>query len=207
MPALKYIDHVQADVLSWPQDLREDFMRQVRVNVQHWSQSEAELRAWIDTRSGEVAKEPVVANRHHLTPETPQRDDNRVWPTWAVYCGRPPIVVKDGDMGWRYARALGNKWSHRDYPDALERYRHFIKTAMLRFKAGERTEIVDAIRSILPRHALVCSCVRTPWVSTAPVNPQEALGPEWTCHCQLVVAAWRVLHKKPEPREVSPCHV
>ena len=81
MPALKYTDYVCEDVLSWPLDLREDFMRHRRVNLERWSQSEAELRAWIDTRSGEVAKEPVVANRHHLTPETPQRDDNHVWPT------------------------------------------------------------------------------------------------------------------------------
>jgi hypothetical protein len=174
LPGMKYIDHVRADVLTWPGDLREAFMAQARVK-NDWSQSEAELRQWIDFRCESVAKEPIVVNRHHLTPATPQRDDNRVWPRWAIYCGRIPTPVRDGDEGWRFARALGNKWRHQDYPDALERYRTSLKTAIREHREGKFCPVIDAIRSILPRHALVCSCAKTPWTPTA-ANPREPLG-------------------------------
>lgn len=193
---MSFIDHIEKDVLSWPPDLASAYHRDVENRLSNRSdrmrESEAKLRSWVDLRHGEIATEPVVLNRHHLKPPFPQRDDSSAWPQWAIYCGRVPISARDGDEGWRFARALGNPWSRRDYPDALERYRRKLREALI---SKAHNPITDAIRCLLPRHALVCSCVSSPWTPVS-IEHGKALGSEWTCHCQLIVVARRVLQKR-----------
>ena len=58
--------------------------------------------------------------------------------------------------------------------------------------------VVDAIRSLGPEAALVCSCVSSPWTPEIAVPSGEHLPKTVCCHGQLLVMAWRALHgRKP----------
>lgn len=215
---MRYIDHVLADVAKWSPGLRfqfEEAKQAIRYGVGErdrvLSEAEATLRAWIDTRADEFAAEPVVVNRHHLTPPHPQPTELAGrWPLHAIYVGRPPMTAapenSDAGFGWRFARALHNPYPKDMYPDGLERFRselrRDLKAAKVRAAAPadspERKRPiprVDAIDLLMPRHALVCSCVDSPWTPTDPTPADQPLPPAFKCHAHLIIAAWRARRK------------
>lgn len=207
---MRYIDHVLADVDGWPPALRSEFESLVeRLEWQAFTEKEAAIRAWILTRREEVAHEPVVVNRHHLSPPAPQPTTlEGKWPPFAHYVGRPPMSAQkdDADPGWRWARALHNPYPKDLYPDGLERFRLDLRRDMHAAKARDaapegseqrRRKIprVDAIDLLIPRAALVCSCVDSPWTPTDPTPPDKPLPESYRCHAHLIVAAWRARRK------------
>jgi hypothetical protein len=213
---VNFREHVQADVESWTSaTLRETWHTMVETNGHgdwaKFSKAEVELRAWVETRSGPDAREPVVLNRHHLTPVAPQAE-GKAWPIGAVYAGRAPSTAPRLDssdpaaLGWRISHLLGNPWDRRDYPDALERYRLRLRGWMQADAAAakalaadpraasRRVPEIDAIRGLTPRSALVCSCVSSPWTPEINAPYPAPLPSTVVCHCHLIVAAWRALN-------------
>ena len=186
--------------------------------------AELELRAWLEVRDLSVAKEPVVLNRRHLTPHPPQPLGSPWWPRQAIYVGRAPITapplpeIRQDQPGspearspegleWRFSHLLGNRYSKESYPDALERYRLDLRRWMQSDNAAayvlskgaavaRRHPAVDAIRELTPLSALVCSCVSSPWTPVFRASPEQRLPSEVTCHCHLIVAAWRSMQPK-----------
>lgn len=213
---MNFREHVRADVESWTSaTLRETWRTMVETNGHgdwaKYSKAEVELRAWVETRSGPDAREPVVLNRHHLTPVAPQAE-GKAWPIGAVYAGRAPSTAPRLDssdpaaLGWRISHLLGNPWDRRDYPDALERYRLRLRGWMQADAAAakalaadprassRRVPEIDAIRGLTPSSALVCSCVSSPWTPQINAPYPAKLPAEVVCHCHLIVAAWRALN-------------
>jgi hypothetical protein len=213
---VNFREHIQADVETWTDPLLRQIWHDMVETNGHgdwakYSKAEVELRAWVETRNGEAAREPVVLNRHHLTPVAPQ-PAGRAWPIGAVYAGRAPSTAPRLDssdpaaLGWRISHLLGNPWDRRDYPDALERYRLRLR-GWLRADAAaakaladdprsplRRVPEVDAIRDLSTRTALVCSCVSTPWTPEINAPYPAPLPATVVCHCHLIVAAWRALN-------------
>ena len=196
-------DDIRADVEGWPEDLRAEWQEVVATNNFHeWAKygaAEVELRAWLRFR-GPVAREPVVLNKYWLTPQAPQ-PTGKGWPESAVYIGRPPstapALTTRGGVAWRFAHLLNNKYPKDLYPDALERFRLDLRAAMLADKVKPHP-VVDAIRSLGPEAALVCSCVSSPWTPEIAVPSGEYLPKTVCCHGHLLVMAWRALHgRKP----------
>ena len=218
MPTFR--EHVQADTDRWSPELRAVWREVVDSNAfGEWAKypkAEVELRAWLEIR-GPIAVEPVVLNRHHLLPQDPQPLGSAKWPREAIYCGRAPTrapaLDRPGGEVWRFAHLLGNPYPKDLYADALERYRIDLRRWLLADRAavasgGKRPPQVDAIRSLEPRHALVCSCVSSPWTPRIAAPAGQPLSPEVTCHCHLIVAAWRVLRadqaRSDQPKTVAP---
>lgn len=206
MPAKSFREHVREDVATWSTELRETWREVVESNgFGEWAKypvAEVELRAWLDLRTG-IAREPVVLNRHHLNPSAPQPLGSPHWPSSAIYCGRPPSTAAKleahGGERWRFGHLLGNPYAKDLYPDALERYRMDLRRWLLADRralaeGGKRPPQIDAIRSIEPGAALVCSCVSSPWAPRFVAKQGEHLPREVTCHCHLIVAAWRKLN-------------
>lgn len=212
---MNFREHVLADVETWPAPLAAVFRELVSTKCYgEWTKyepAEVELRAWVETRANEAAREPVVLNRHHLTPRAPQ-PTGKAWPDWAVYAGRAPSTAPKLGTGtaalaWRISHLLGNPWSAEDYPDALERYRLQLRRWMHADRAAaealaadpkspaKRVPEIDAIRDLSPRAALVCSCVSSPWTPEFTAPYPAPLPPSIKCHCHLIVAAWRALNK------------
>ncbi len=212
---MRYIDHVLADVDGWPPALRSEFESLVeRLEWQAFTEKEAALRAWILTRRDEVAHEPVIVNRHHLSPPTPQPTtlEGGKWPPFAHYIGRPPMAAQRDDDpadGWRWSRALNNPYPKDLYADGLERFRLDLRRDMAAAKARaaapegsdlRRRKIprVDAIDLLPARCALVCSCVDSPWTPTDPTPADKPLPDSFKCHGHLIVAAWRARRRAGE---------
>lgn len=206
---MNFRDHVIADVERLPEAQRDLWQRLVSTNLGgEWTKlpvAEVELRAWLEARAT-VAVEPVVLNRHHLCPQAPQPAGSGSWPRGALYCGRVPMTASSGPA-WRYARVLGNPYSKETHPDALERYRLDLRrwlrednAAAVALAADPRSPLrrhpaADAIRDLTPASALVCSCVTTPWTPAIVVRPDDPLPASVTCHCHLIVAAWRAMQR------------
>ena len=227
---MNFRDHVRKDTASWPAELRSKWADvALSANGGKWrnmESAELELRAWLEVRDESVAREPVVLNRHHLTPRAAQPFGSPWWPRQAIYMGRapitaPPLSAAPGQangspdprspegLEWRYAHLLGNRYSKDDYSDALERYRSDLRGWMREDNAAakvlalgqavaRRHPAIDAIRELTPLSALVCSCVSSPWTPVFRAQPGERLPSEITCHCHLIVAAWRSLQPKQE---------
>lgn len=211
---MNFRQHVAADVATWPAVLREAWEEIVRTSHGGaWLKfpvHEVELRAWVELRQGEAAREPVVLNRHHLTPCAPQAV-GRGWPVGAVYAGRAPgsapALDQDGGEAWRVSHLLGNPWDRQLYPDALERYRLQLRRWLYEDSQAakalaidprsplRRVPAIDAIRDLSTRTALVCSCVTSPWSPVFSAPYPQPLPAEAVCHCHLIVATWRALHK------------
>jgi len=203
---VSYREHVASDVANWPEATAAAWQDMVKsANGRAWigyGPAEVELRAWLQLR-GSLAREPIVLNRHHLTPSAPQPTGSAMWPPKSIYCGRAPMSSREDDQGWRYARMLGNPYSRDLYHDALERYRidlrrwlHEDNAAAARLaldpKCGARRSArIDAIRDMAADSVLVCSCVSSPWTPTLVVKPGQPLPSNIVCHCHLIVAAWR----------------
>ncbi len=232
---MNFRDHVRKDTASWPAELRSKWADvALSANGGKWRNmqtAEFELRAWLEVRDESVAREPVVLNRHHLTPHTAQPLGSPWWPRQALYVGRAPITApplaatptargqaqatspdarSPEGLEWRFSHLLGNRYSKDDYSDALERYRHDLRGWMREDNAAaavlalgqavaRRHPAIDAIRELTPLSALVCSCVSSPWTPVFRAQPGERLPSEITCHCHLIVAAWRSLHSKEAP--------
>lgn len=212
---MNFRDHVRKDTASWPADLNAKWAEvAISANGGKWRNmptAELELRAWLEVRDESVAREPVVLNRHHLTPDTVQPLGSPWWPRRAIYVGRAlitsqPLSTADG-LAWRFSHLLGNRYSKEDYTDALERYRFDLRGWMREDNAAaavlahgqavaRRHPAIDAIRELTPLSALVCSCVSSPWTPVFRAQPGERLPSEITCHCHLIVAAWRSLQPK-----------
>ena len=153
---MNFRDHVRKDTASWPPELNAKWAElALSANSGKWrnmATAELELRAWLEVRDLSVAREPVVLNRHHLTPHTAQPLGSPWWPRQAIYVGRAPITAPPlsaapeprGKAGWvlgaaspdarspeglewRFSHLLGNRYSKDDYHDALERYRHDLR--------------------------------------------------------------------------------
>lgn len=221
--AANYREHIRVDVANWPEALAARWQEIVSTNHgARWlkySAAEVELRAWLELRAP-LAREPVVLNRHHLTPSAPQAIGSSAWPPGALYCGRAPMAAptldRAGGEAWRYAHLLGNPYSRDAYPDALERYRLDLRRWMrhdnaaraalaLEPKCGaQRSARVDAIRDLDRSAVLVCSCVTSPWTPTIVVPPDDPLPIAVSCHCHLIVAAWRALQPRPVARADQP---
>lgn len=207
---MNFRDYVLADVERWPPHLRAVWDELVATNCFHeWARypkAEVELRAWVETRAGEVAREPVVLNRHHLTPPAPQAAGSKAWPRHTLYVGRAPITAKPLDQAeglpWRYAHLLGNKYAKDDYPDALDRYRRDLRAALLADKVKPHS-VADAIRDLAPTAALVCSCVSSPWTPEVVIPPHAPTPREVTCHAHVIVMAWRALRARSRTRTAS----
>jgi len=227
---MNFRDHVRKDTASWPAELRSKWADvALSANGGKWrnmESAELELRAWLEVRDESVAREPVVLNRHHLTPRAAQPFGSPWWPRQAIYMGRapitaPPLSAAPGQangspdprspegLEWRYAHLLGNRYSKDDYSDALERYRFDLRGWMREDNAAaavlahgqavaRRHPAIDAIRELTPLSALVCSCVSSPWTPVFRAQPGERLPSEITCHCHLIVAAWQSLQPKQE---------
>lgn len=117
--------------------------------------------------------EPAVLNRHHLR--------GKAWPAHCVYIGRP------GTLAQRLLRqhrgvlldgtALGNRFTLAEHgEDALKLYRRWLWGEM-----GKRDSAARGVLEMLrPEHNLVCSCAPRP------------------CHGDVVLAAWRWLHRGEE---------
>lgn len=213
---MNFRDHVRKDTASWPAELRSKWAEvTISANGGRWLKmqtAELELRAWLEVRDASVAREPVVLNRHHLTPATAQPLGSQQWPRQAIYVGRapltaPPLSTSQDGLPWRFAHLLGNRYSKEDYPDALERYRSELRGWMREDNAAaavlalgqavaRRHPAIDAIRELTPLSALVCSCVTSPWTPVFRSQPGDKLPSEVTCHCHLIVAAWRALQPK-----------
>lgn len=204
---MRYIDHILSDIEAWPPELRAEFNDlQERLEWQGFSEAEAALRSWLQTRRDEVAKEPVVVNRHHLTPPSPQPTllVGGKWPPFAHYIGRPPMSAKNGD-GWRWSIALHNPYPKDLYPDGLERFRLDLRrdlhAAKLRDTAADHEQRrrsiarIDTIDALIPRCSLVCSCVDSPWTPSDPTPAGEPLPASIRCHGHLIVMAWRSRRK------------
>lgn len=215
MESRTFREHIAADVADWPEALVDRWQEIVSTNNGgrwlKYSAAEVELRAWIELREP-VAREPVVLNRHHLTPSAPQPSGSSAWPPGTLYCGRAPMAAppleRAGGDAWRYAHLLGNRYSRDAYPDALERYRLDLRRWMREDNAARaalakdpgcgarRSGRVDAIRDLTPTSLLVCSCVASPWAPAIAVPPDAPLPAAVTCHCHLIIAAWRVLQPR-----------
>ena len=212
---MNFRDHVRKDTASWPAELRSKWADvALSANGGKWrnmESAELELRAWLEVRDESVAREPVVLNRHHLSPRAAQPLGSPWWPRQAIYVGRAPLTSPPltESLAWRYSHLLGNRYSKEDYPDALERYRFDLRgwmrednAAAAVLAAGQvvarRHPAIDAIRELTPLSALVCSCVSSPWTPVFRAQPGERLPSEITCHCHLIVAAWRSLQPKQE---------
>ncbi len=213
---MNFRDHVREDTSTWPADLLSRWTDlSISANGGRWrnmSAAELELRAWIEVREERVAREPVVLNRHHLSPSTPQPLNSPWWPRQAIYVGRAPLTSPPltESLSWRYSHLLGNRYSKEDYADALERYRFDLRGWMRedlaaasadqqRLPGGVRHHpAIDALRELTPLSALVCSCVTSPWTPVFRAQPGERLPPSVTCHCHLLVAAWRALQPRPK---------
>lgn len=236
---MNFRDHVRKDTASWPAELRSKWADvALSANGGKWRNmqtAEFELRAWLEVRDESVAREPVVLNRHHLTPHTAQPLGSPWWPRQALYVGRAPITApplaatptargqaqatspdarSPEGLEWRFSHLLGNRYSKDDYSDALERYRHDLRGWMREDNAAaavlalgqavaRRHPAIDAIRELTPLSALVCSCVSSPWTPVFRAQPGERLPSEITCHCHLIVAAWRSLQPKTEVANVT----
>lgn len=233
---MNFRDHVRKDTASWPAELRAKWADvALSANGGKWRNmqtAELELRAWLEVRDETVAREPVVLNRHHLTPHAAQPLGSPWWPRQAIYVGRapitaPPLAAAPAARGqgqatspdarspegleWRFSHLLGNRYSKEDYPsDALERYRLDLRGWMREDNAAaavlalgqavaRRHPAIDAIRELTPLSALVCSCVSSPWTPVFRSQPGDRLPSEVTCHCHLIVAAWRSLQPKEAP--------
>lgn len=206
-------DDIRADVETWPERLRVEWQEVVATNNFHeWAKypaAEVELRAWLHFRCDPhgvcpgtvVAREPAVLNKYWLTPQAPQ-PIGKGWPETAVYIGRPPstapALTARGGEAWRYAHLLSNKYPKDLYPDALERFRLDLRAAMRADKVKPHP-VVDAIRSLGPTAALVCSCVNSPWTPEIAVPSGEPLPKSVCCHGHLLVMAWRAL----QPRKAA----
>ena len=237
---MNFRDHVRKDTASWPAELRSKWADvALSANGGKWRNmqtAEFELRAWLEVRDESVAREPVVLNRHHLTPHTAQPLGSPWWPRQAIYVGRAPITApplaaapiargqgqttspearSPEGLEWRFSHLLGNRYSKDDYSDALERYRHDLRGWMREDNAAavvlalgqavaRRHPAIDAIRELTPLSALVCSCVSSPWTPVFRAQPGERLPSEITCHCHLIVAAWRSLQPKNKADEGTP---
>lgn len=235
---MNFRDHVRQDTASWPVEIRSKWADvALSANGGKWRNmqtAELELRAWLEVRDLSVAREPVVLNRHHLTPSAAQPLSSPWWPRHAVYVGRAPItapplsaapeprgqgqatspdVRSPEGLAWRFSHLLGNRYSKEDYPDALERYRFDLRGWMREDNAAaavialgqvvaRRHPAIDAIRELTPLSALVCSCVSSPWTPVFRSQPGQRLPSEVTCHCHLIVAAWRSLQPKSKAEEV-----
>lgn len=224
---MNFRDHVRKDTASWPPELRSKWAElAISANGGSWQKmqtAELELRAWLEVRNASVAREPVVLNRHHLTPATAQPLGSQQWPQQAIYVGRAPLTApplsasgpvngspaprSPEGLDWRFSHLLGNRYSKEDYPDALERYRSELRGWMREDNAAaavlalgqavaRRHPAIDAIRELTPLSALVCSCVTSPWTPVFRSQPGDKLPSEVTCHCHLIVAAWRALQPK-----------
>lgn len=218
-------DTIRADVEGWPDEIRRQTWRDMVSTNGHgdwakYSAAEVELRAWVETRGGACAVEPVVLNRHHLTPCAPQ-PTGKAWPIGAMYAGRPPSTAPKLDssdhaaLGWRISHLLHNPWPAESYPDALERFRLRLREWLLADKRAaealaadpaaklRRVPQVDAIRGLEPTAALVCSCVQT--TPFTPAGPWPgALPPAVKCHCHLIIAAWRSLQRATRTAAAAP---
>jgi hypothetical protein len=204
--ARNFREQVDADVAAWPAELRERWGEIVSSNHggawDRYPKAEVELRAWLELRDGPRAREPVVLNRHHLTPVAPQ-PAGRDWPPLALYCGRAPTsaapLTERAGLVWRHAHLLGNPYDAASYPDALERYRLDLRRHLQADKV-KPSPVADAIRELTGRSALVCSCVSSPWTPEIRVPLGTPLPLAVRCHCHLIVAAWRAL----QPRAPAP---
>lgn len=214
-------DDIRADVERWPDDLRAAWQEVVETNnFAEWAKypkAEVELRAWLDARAGafqggddrrELAREPVVLNRHWFTPSTPQ-PTGKAWPASAVYIGRPPttapaLTARGGDA-WRYSHLLQNKYPKDLYPDGLQRFRLELRAAM-RVDKVKPHPVVDAIRSLGPAAALVCSCAQTPFTPEIAVPADAPLPKSVCCHGHLLIMAWRALNGR-RPAGIGNNHV
>lgn len=233
---MNFRDHVRKDTASWPAELRSKWADvALSANGGKWRNmetAELELRAWLEVRNASVAREPVVLNRHHLTPRTVQPVGSPWWPSQAIYVGRAPLTApplsapldprgqpqtvspdarSPEGLPWRFSHLLGNRYAKEDFPDALERYRLDLRGWILEDNAAaavlalgqavaRRHPAIDAIRELTPLSALVCSCVTSPWTPVFRAQPGDKLPSEITCHCHLIVAAWRSL----QPRKEQP---
>lgn len=238
---MNFRDHVRKDTASWPAEMNAKWAElALSANGGKWrnmATAELEVRAWLEVRDESVAREPVVLNRHHLTPHAAQPLGSPWWPRQAIYVGRAPITAPPlsaapeprGKAGWvlgvaspdarspeglewRFSHLLGNRYSKDDYPsDALERYRLDLRGWMREDNAAaavlalgqavaRRHPAIDAIRELTPLSALVCSCVSSPWTPVFRAQPGERLPSEITCHCHLIVAAWRSLQPRTLPK-------
>lgn len=188
--------HVLADVASWPPVLQTEW-RAAAQALSNYGPAERDLRAWVEARRGPQAVEPVVLNRHHLTPSDPQPLGSEAWPLYSIYCGRAsrhvPKLGRPGSEPWRFSHILSNPFKVTETPDALELYRRGLRAELRLGVSG--SPILKAISELTPRSALVCSCVTSPWTPEAP-DPQERLPPAFRCHCQLIVAVWRFLNSR-----------
>lgn len=209
---MNFRDHVRRDVEErWPPELRAVWQEIVATNLWgEWAKypaAEVELRAWVETRAGDAAREPVVLNRHHLTPQAYQPEGSKLWPRNSVYVGRAPIAAAplstDEGLRWRHAHLLGNKYSKEDYPDALDRYRRDLRSALLADKVKPHP-VGDVIRGLEPTAALVCSCVTSPWTPELEIKPGEPTPREVSCHAHVIVLAWRSLRARKARSAVIP---
>lgn len=204
---MRYLAHIHADIERWPATLRAELdERRGRLVWEKFAEAEATLRAWLQTRCDEVASEPVIVNRHHLTPATPQPTMlGGKWPSTTRYIGRPPMSAKTDD-GWSWSWALHNPYPKDLYPDSLERFRLDLRRDLHAARARDaapqgsdqrRRPIVrvDAIDMLIPRHALVCSCVDSPWTPHDPTPVGDPLPTSIKCHGHLIVMAWRARRK------------
>lgn len=210
---MNFRDHVREDTSTWPSDMLSRWTDlSVSANGGRWRNmptAELELRAWLEVRDERVAREPVVLNRHHLSPSTPQPLQSPWWPRQAIYMGRAPLTAQplSESLVWRYSHLLGNRYAKEDFSDALERYRLDLRgwmredlaagSAAQRSIPGARHHpAIDALRELTPLSALVCSCVTSPWTPVFRTQPGDRLPSSVTCHCHLLVAAWRALQTK-----------
>ena len=237
---MNFRDHVRKDTANWPAEMNAKWAElALSANGGKWrnmATAELELRAWLEVRDESVAREPVVMNRHHLTPHAAQPLGSPWWPRQAIYVGRAPITAPPlsaaptargqtqagspdarfpEGLEWRFSHLLGNRYSKEDYPsDALERYRLDLRGWMREDNAAaavlalgqavaRRHPAIDAIRELTPLSALVCSCVSSPWTPVFRAQPGERLPSEITCHCHLIVAAWRSLQPKTKAEEIA----
>ena len=114
---MNFRDHVREDTSTWPADLLSRWTDlSISANGGRWCNmptAELELRAWLEVRDERVASEPVVLNRHHLSPSAPQPLKSPWWPRQAIYVGRAPLTAPPlaESLVWRYSHLLGNRYS------------------------------------------------------------------------------------------------